>query len=50
MEKTLADALKAQYEEEVNGLKDKYDAMKDADDDYLDALKDAIDRQRKLRE
>lgn len=50
MEKTLADALKAQYEEEVNDLKDKYDAMKDADDDYLDALKDAIDRQRKLRE
>ena len=50
MEKTLADALKAQYEEEVNGLKDKYDAMKDADDDYLDALKDAIDRQKKLRE
>ena len=50
MEKTLADALKAQYEEEVNNLKDKYDAMKDADDDYLDALKDAIDRQRKLRE
>ena len=50
MEKTLADALKAQYEEEVSDLKDKYDAMKDADDDYLDALKDAIDRQRKLRE
>lgn len=50
MEKTIADALKAQYEEQVNDLKDKYEAMKDADDDYLDALQDAIDKQRKLRD
>ena len=50
MEKTLADALKQQYEDEVEDLKNKYDAMKDEDDDYLDALQDAIDRQRKLRE
>jgi len=50
MEKTLADALKQQYQDEVDALKDKYDAMKDADDDYVDALKDAIEKQRKLRE
>ena len=50
METEIAEALKAQYQEEVNALKDKYDAMKDADDDYLDALQDAIDKQRKLRD
>ena len=50
METEIADALKAQYKEEVDALKDKYDAMKDADDDYLDALQDAIDKQRKLRD
>jgi hypothetical protein len=38
METEIAEALKAQYQEEVDNLKDKYDAMKDADDDYLDAL------------
>lgn len=50
MEKNIADALKANYQEEVDDLKDKYDSMKEADDDYLDALQDAIDKQRKLRE
>lgn len=50
METEIADALKAQYESEVNALKDKYDAMKNADDDYLDALQDAIDKQRALRD
>lgn len=50
METEIAEALKAQYQEEVNALKDKYDAMKDADDDYLDALQDAIDKQRQLRD
>ena len=50
METEIADALKAQYQEEVDALKDKYDAMKDADDDYLDALQDAIDKQRELRD
>lgn len=50
METEIADALKAQYQEEVDALKDKYDAMKDADDDYLDALQDAIDKQRQLRD
>jgi flagellar motility protein MotE (MotC chaperone) len=38
METEIAQALKAQYQEEVDALKDKYDSMKDADDDYLDAL------------
>ena len=38
METEIAEALKAQYQEEVDALKDKYDAMKDADDDYLGAL------------
>lgn len=50
METEIAEALKAQYQEEVDTLKDKYDAMKDADDDYLDALQDAIDKQRELRD
>ena len=50
METEIAEALKSQYEEEVNTLKDKYDAMKDADDDYLDALQDAINKQRELRD
>lgn len=50
MEKSIADALKQQYQDEVDQLKDKYESMKDADDDYLDALKDAIDKQRKLRD
>ena len=50
METEIAEALKAQYQEEVDALKDKYDAMKDADDDYLDALQDAIDKQRQLRD
>lgn len=50
MEKTIADALKAQYQEEVDALKNKYDAMKDADDDYIDALQEAIEQQRKLRD
>lgn len=50
METEIAEALKAQYQEEVDALKDKYDAMKDADDDYLGALQDAIDKQRKLRD
>lgn len=49
-EKSIADALKAQYEDEVEDLKDKYDSMKAADDDYLDALEDAINKQRQLRE
>lgn len=50
METEIAEALKAQYQEEVDALKNKYDAMKDADDDYLDALQDAIDKQRQLRD
>lgn len=50
LEKEIADALKAQYQTEVDDLKDKYDAMKDADDEYLDALQEAIDKQRQLRE
>lgn len=50
METEIAEALKAQYQEEVDALKDKYDSMKDADDDYLDALQDAIDKQRQLRD
>lgn len=50
METEIAEALKAQYQEEVDALKDKYDSMKDADDDYLDALQDAIEKQRKLRD
>ena len=50
METEIAEALKQQYQDEVDALKDKYDAMKDADDDYLDALQDAIDKQRKLRD
>lgn len=50
METEIAGALKAQYQEEVDALKNKYDAMKDADDDYLDALQDAIDKQRQLRD
>lgn len=50
METEIAEALKAQYQEEIDNLKDKYDAMKDADDDYLDALQDAIDKQRALRD
>ncbi len=50
METEIAQALKAQYQEEVDALKDKYDSMKDADDDYLDALQDAIDKQRQLRD
>lgn len=50
METQIAEALKAQYQEEVDALKNKYDAMKDADDDYLDALQDAIDKQRQLRD
>lgn len=50
METEIAQALKAQYQEEVDALKDKYDSMKDADDDYLDALQDAIEKQRKLRD
>lgn len=50
METEIAEALKAQYQEEVDALKNKYDAMEDADNDYLDALQDAIDKQRKLRD
>lgn len=50
MEKEIADALKAQYQEEVDNLKSKYDSMKEADDDYVDALQEAIEKQRKLRE
>lgn len=50
METEIAEALKAQYQEEVDALKNKYDAMKDADNDYLDALQDAIDKQRQLRD
>ena len=50
MEQEIADALKQQYQDEVDELKNKYDSMKDADDDYLDALQEAIDKQRQLRE
>lgn len=50
LENEIVNVLKAQYQAEVDELKDKYDAMKDADDDYLDALQEAIDKQRKLRE
>lgn len=50
MEKNIAEALKNNYQEEVDALKEKYDSMKEADDDYLDALSDAIEKQRKLRE
>lgn len=50
MEKEIADALKQQYQDEVDALQSKYDSMKDADDDYLDALQEAIDKQRKLRD
>lgn len=50
METEIAEALKAQYQNEVDALKDKYEAMKDADDDYLDALQEAIDKQRQLRD
>ena len=49
-EKDIAETLKAQYQEQVDNLKNKYDSMKEADDDYLDALQEAIDKQRKLRE
>lgn len=50
LETQLAEALKKQYEDEVNDQKSKYDDLKKQDDDYLDALKDAIDKQKKLRE
>lgn len=50
LETQLAEALKKQYEDEVNNQKSKYDDLKKQDDDYLDALKDAIDKQKKLRE
>ena len=50
MEKEIADALKQQYQDEVDALQSKYDSMKDADDDYLNALQEAIDKQRKLRD
>jgi len=50
LEKNLADALKNNYQEEVDALKEKYDSMKEADDEYLDALTDAIEKQKKLRE
>lgn len=50
MEKEIADALKQQYQDEVDALQSKYDSMKDADDDYLDALQEAIDKQRQLRD
>lgn len=50
MEEEIADILKAQYEEEVENLKNKYDSMKEADDDYINALQEAIDKQRALRE
>lgn len=49
-EKDIAETLKAQYQEQVDNLKNKYDSMKEADDDYLDALQEAIEKQRKLRE
>ena len=50
LETQLAEALKKQYEDEVNDQKSKYDDLKKQDDDYIDALKDAIEKQKKLRE
>lgn len=50
IEQNVADALKEQYQKEVDELKNKYDSMKAADDDYLSALEDAINKQRELRE
>lgn len=49
-EKSIAETLKNEYQEEVNALKEKYDSMKDADDDYINALEEAINKQRKLRD
>lgn len=50
METELAEVLKAEYQKEVDDLKNKYDAMKEADDDYVNALQEAIEKQRKLRD
>lgn len=49
-EKSIAETLKNEYQEEVDALKEKYNSMKDADDDYVNALEEAINKQRKLRD
>lgn len=50
LEKQVVEALKEQYQKEIDDLKNKYDAMSTADEDYLNSLEAAIEKERKLRQ
>lgn len=50
LEKQVVEALKEQYQKEIDDLKNKYDAMSTADEDYLNSLEAAIEKERRLRQ